>query len=50
MSTPFFEKFYNMEAMRYFDKPDDNKLSDTLLVKKYNMINNTFLHVYGGSQ
>lgn len=40
MSTPFFEKFYNMEAMRYFDKPDDNKLSDTLLVKKYNMINN----------
>ena len=39
MSTPFFEKFYNMEAMRYFDKPDDNKLSDTLLVKKYNIIN-----------
>ena len=35
-----FSDFYEMDAMKYYDKSDDSKLSANLLTKKYNMINN----------
>lgn len=34
------DSFYEMDAMKYFDKSDDSKLSATLLKKKYDMVNN----------
>lgn len=34
------DNFYEMDAMKYFDKSDDSKLSPALLKKKYDMINN----------
>lgn len=34
------EKFKELEAMKYYDKADDSKLSATLLQKKYDIINN----------
>lgn len=34
------ESFPSMEAMKYYDKSDDSKLSPNLLKRKYDMINN----------
>jgi ATP-dependent DNA ligase len=33
-------EFKTMEAMKYYDKPDDSVLSPALIAKKYDMINN----------
>lgn len=35
-----FKDFYEMDAMKYYDKSDDSKLSANLLKKKYDIINN----------
>lgn len=40
MSNRTINDFYELEAMKYYDKSDDSKLSDNLLKRKYEMINN----------
>lgn len=41
MSNFDFNYWAMLEPMKYFDRPDDSKLSATLLKKKYDMIENT---------